>query len=93
MMRSNGNIDIRSMINQDLMYCEEIILMSSITFSFSSLLAVMKFIMISDRKKKSKKYIKAVNESLLLRSSENARLIGVMKHERIMQIVFKTSHI
>jgi len=92
-MRSNGNIDIRSIINQDLMYCEEIILMSSITFSFSSLLAVMKFIMMSDRKKKSKKYIRAVKESLLLKSSENARLIGVIKHERIMQIVFKTSHI
>jgi len=92
-MRSNGNIDIRSIINQDLMYCEEIILMSSITFSFSSLLAVMKFIMMSDRKKKSKKYIRAVKESSLLRSSENARLIGVIKHERIMQIVFKTSHI
>ena len=93
MMRSNGNIDIRSMINQDLMYCEEIILMSSITFSFSSLLAVMKFIMMSDRKKKSKKYIRAVKESLLLRSSENARLTGVMKHDRMMHIVFKTSHI
>ena len=93
MMRSNGNIDIRSMMNHDFMYYEEIILMSSIIFSFSSFLAVMKFRMMSDRKKKSKKYIKAVKESLLLRSSENARLIGVMKHERIMQIVFKTSHI
>lgn len=33
-MMSNGNIDITSIINHDLMYYEDIIFMSSITFSF-----------------------------------------------------------
>ena len=92
-MRSKGKIDIRSIMNQDFKYCDEIIFISSITFSFSSLFAVMKLRMMSVRKKKSKKYINAVNEWLLLKSSENARLIGVMKHERIMHNVFKISHI
>jgi hypothetical protein len=47
----------------------------------------------SIKKNKSKKYISPVNESSLLRSSENARLTGVIKHDNIMLIVFKNSQI
>lgn len=41
----------------------------------------------------SKKYISDSNESSLLKSSENARLTGVIKHDNIILSVLNISHI